>query len=53
MKHVRINELISKLFMFANFHQIDINSNDDDYDDCVNYVEFEKRCQRIKCKFYN
>ena len=42
MKDARINELINKLFTFANFHQTDINSNDDDRDDYANYVEFKR-----------
>ena len=42
IKYVCICELINKLFTFANFHQIGINNNDYDRDNCVNYIEFKK-----------
>ena len=42
IKHAHINELMNKLFTSANFHQIDINSNDDDRNDYINCVEFER-----------
>ena len=43
MKHARICELINKSFTFANFHQIDINNDDYNRNDYINYVEFKKR----------
>ena len=45
MKHACICELINKSFTFTNFHQININNHD--YDDCVDYIEFEKRSASI------
>ena len=43
MKHARICELINKSLMSANFYQTDINNNDYNHNDCVDYVEFKKR----------
>ena len=41
IKYAYINELINKLFTFANFYQININNDDDDRDDYVIYVKFK------------
>ena len=43
MKHARICELINKSFTFANFYQFDINNDDCNHDDYVNYIKFKKR----------
>ena len=47
IKHVCINELINKLFTFANFYQININNDDDNYNNYVNCIESERSAPLI------
>ena len=47
IQDIRIDELINKLLTFANFHQIDINNNDNNYNNCVDCIEFKRSTSLI------